>query len=279
MIMLFYDDFFTMPSGKKESYVRIDLSINAKTVIPHPLFSFDHLSENMIYHQMFKPDWQSILSGMAFLEKSSKYARIRADETLWGNTAFWTLKMDSYDYLGIGIRKLEEVIRTRKEGEFFCCLANRDSIIVFFSKFKDNALEETMLDVYVTNTYLPYVEVMQPFREALKNMGKHSVLIEDFADYRNIHKGFYQEEVYLDKPLALIKGSSPPDNNVQVPIMAILNNPFHLRKDASIESLKHFLGQMAGGFLESDFEGKTPFSVDLEIWQLRDIIVADLLYS
>ena len=197
----------------------------------------------------------------------------KKDEYLWNNTGFWTIVNDDHDYLGVSLESLDRAIRIRKDGSLACCLANIDSIIIFSSLFKKGHLLESKLDIYVTNTYLPYVEVMQPFRDALKNLGKVSYLEEKFVDEEKVHKWFFKRRAYFGKPLALINSSKR-----QVPIIAVSNNPFHLMKNVEISPLDYFLGQMAGGFIESDFTGKKFFPAKLETWALQNVIVGSLLY-
>jgi hypothetical protein len=271
MIKLGFDDFFTFSDQTTKSYAEMNLSVDDKKVIPHPLFPFRTHNGSQIYHTLIRTSSEDMSIFDFFLSKFSESAGSSVDD-LWDNTGFWTMSDSEHDYVGIGLDSLSKTMSEKLRGRFSCCLARIDIIIVFSSKFEYAILKDAELDIYVTDPLLYSGKAAQSLKEAFLEIGGHRV-VEEALISNNLCSHAYESRVRIRKPEAVVKGI------YGFPVMAVLTNPFFGKGNISIQSLRHFLGQGKCGFAESDFDGKLEFSAELDLWQLKSVIVGNLLFG
>lgn len=275
LILYHRDNVFILSSGEQRINFKMKLSVKNKIIVPYPHFPFDPYSQKRIYCQSFNPRWRSLNSLFDFLHDVNQFSRLDKDEILWFDTGFWTIVCDREpDLFGLDLDSLNRTLQLVPNGQLALCLANRDTTIIFRTKFLKNRFTYGRLQIYVTNSYLPFVEVIQPFRDALgSELLSNNSTKERFFDIDNIKRIHRNPHSLFFKPNAIVRSFKH-----QTPMIAISKNPFINHKAVETHSLPYFFGQMCGGFREEELKNKTYVSSTLRIWNFQNTLVANLLY-
>lgn len=269
IIKLYYEEQFTLPAGDKVQFFETRSLHKKKACVQHPPFlPFDTLSkggwEAWLYHQKFQLIGANRLSLLRkFIQKATHHAKLRADEALWYDTGFWTIRKATKAFIGIGLNSLKNAIKELKNGDLYFCLANRDSIVGVSSTFESGAvLQGTSIHTYVTNASLPFVTVVQPYRNAIDDIGKNTILEEGTMLEPAIHRRLRGKGKLVLNPVATVETTSGT-------VFVVVENPFDLKDKMEFCPLKHLMAYTSGGFLKSDFN-KRKFYFWIESWILDD---------
>jgi len=269
IIKPFYEEQFTLPTGDKVQFFETRSLHKEKACIQYPRLPFDTLSkgewEAGLYHQKFQFISDNRLSLLRkFIEKATHHAKLRENEVMWHDTGFWTIKKAKKAFMGIGLNSLENATRELKNGELYFCLANRDSIVSISSTFESGAvLRRTRIHMLVTNASLPFVTTIQPYRNAISDIGKNVILTEGHILESAILWKFYGSELVLN-PVASIEVPSGP-------IFVVVKNHLDQERKRKFCPLEHLVIFTPGGFLRHDF-GKKFYSY-FENWILDNNLI------
>ena len=292
MIEPLHDNFFTFPNKKKSQWIRISTKAKSDIVL-HPNFSFDptpgggyaqdieleflyedparndfpmwnnfpEVVPNQIFHQEFDIELplDSSLVGSFVSYCLESFASIASpDETFWYETGYWTAKHRQDLFMGMGLTSLRHAFK-QLEGVFSCCLANRDSIVMIKGDPKNSA---TIIDLYITNAFLPFTEVADIFRESVRKLSKYKSLIEELILEATIHSRHSFENQFLIRPKAVVLQES-------YPVLAMIENPVKQNSQA-FDSLEYIIGSTSGGLLDTDFAESKTFELRVDQWNLKD---------
>lgn len=261
MIECLHEHYFYYPDGSKKCYFRMKKPSTKKIIIQHPYLLFDP-QNNQIYREEYKLKYQNNDLIINFITLSESNAELREDEYLWYHTGYWSILDKRYLYIGSGEYGILDTIKYVQKGKLAFCLSFRDFIIFIKSTFSQGQIKnESIIDIYCTNSYLPFVEVLNPFRKSLKMMGKFYLNKTEKLDYSSIKVDSQYKSLlsFVDYSFSLKNRKNIMIPYAIVPVgergigpVVVLNDfgPFPID---SINSLGYIFTQMIGGCLKSDF--------------------------
>lgn len=278
--MLWHDDFFTLPTGEKDSIVELG-HYSGHFPIIHPYFHFgssvwELTREREIIHQIYSEQYQldninhdfSICNFMANVE--SNY-HLNSDSVLWYETGFWTIVRDSTCFMGMGISKFEDVLKKKAE-KFSLCLSNNVSTMILTSEKNDQS--KLLLNIFVSNEFIPFVEVIDPFKKEISSY-KNSVRVSSRVILEEDLRRFWiGNRSIIVNPVAAAMHSEQRD----LKTLPVIKNPFTRVKDPVISNLSQIVGVTGGGFIEEDF-GKRKFMLGATIWELSNTSVIEFVFD
>jgi hypothetical protein len=287
--MLWHDDFFTSLDGTIKPFWRIG-KFNTSLIVQHLYFHFGSLlspyvwaerrrqgnnseDKTPIYLQQFEfftePSSFDLAGFVSMVEKS---LHLKPGELLWYQTGFWSIKLKGLAYMGMGLDQLKTIVSETEDVEFALCLSNNTSIALFNS---DRDKQRIVVSVYVSNDILPFVEVIEPFRNAAANFENVHVIRSEMLWEEDIRRFWFGNRTIELTPVAFImdkKGSSYKRHPV-------IKNEFKRTKDPAIRKIEFITGTTSGGFIESDYYGGRRFLLYAEIWDLEYASVVEFQFE
>ncbi len=299
MIERFHEDFFELSSGEKAPYFEFPAPKSKKIIIQHPYIPFDPLGggldylPRLIYNKTIQVDYNG---DVTFIEKfqdlAEQKACLKEDYILWWWTGYWTVLKNKQYFIGSGLYPLKNAIGDFGHGKASYCLANRDSIILINFEFNKGLIENgIVLDFFITNAFLPYVETINPFLRAIAEIGKiHDIFekkIKVFEIYKTkseneglnsslggldrIIRTKIQPRKFILNPTACVR------NDEDDVALVVIKNEFST-KLSPINSVKYLIGSCAGGFIKTDFTGDKEFNIYCEVIFLNNNIVMNTYF-
>jgi hypothetical protein len=287
--MLWHDDFFTTLDGKAKSFWAIG-KFGRRPVVLHLYFHFGSLlspyvwaerhrrrnnSEDRtpIYHQQFEFTTEpESFDFCGFLSKAEKNANLKPDEVLWWETGFWSITLKGISYMGMGLERLEAIVKEMKDGEFALCLSNNVSVILFDSNREERKI---VLSVYASNDILPFVEVMEPLRNSIACFSNSRAIKSEMLWEEDIRRFWFAPKDIGIEPVAFIMDKHDPRYKRH----PVIRNEFRKTKDPVIGKIEFITGTTSGGFIESDYDGSRRFQLYAEIWELEHASVIEFFFE
>jgi len=286
--MLWHDDFFTLVNGEKKPFFKIG-DLSERFIIQHPYFHFgsvifpfmrelegtkDYEDETPIYFQQFELTIDTTLFDFDdFLLDVEKNWYLKPDEVLWYETGFWSIISNAKCYMGMGLKRLRKTLNKGKNAEFALCLSNNVSILLINSKINEE--EKILLSIYASNDILPFVEVVEPFRQSIRNYDKISLLKSQILSEEKIRRFWFANRKINVNPVALIMDKRDPDYKR----FPVIKNEFTRTRDPEISKIQFLIGTTGGGFIESDYYGEMQFLPYAEIWNLGAVSVVEFHFE
>ena len=277
--MLWHDDLFTLPNGKKEKLLKAGRFVG-KFIIQHPYFHFypptlyedeENKEDNVkIYLQQFeiltKNDLFSVTEFASMVEKN---CHLENDYVFWYETGFWSIILNGDLYMGMGLLRLDEILSEEGHTKFALCLSNNTSITIINSKIDEE--DKVILSVYASNELIPFAEVLEPFRKTVKKYDYVKVLKSEILPEKVLRRIWSANRLIDLNPIAFVMDKESQGYKR----LPIIKNPFRKVKDPVVRSLYNITGITSGGFIESDYYGGRKFLPYAIIWDLTDVAVVE----
>jgi hypothetical protein len=282
--MLWHDDFFTQPSGQEKTFLKTG-RFEGHFIVQHPYFHFGSSpfqwrarekdeDEPKVFFQQFEIDTtENFFDIDDFLINVEKNYHLRPDEVLWYETGFWTIVLDSNSFMGMGLNRLKETLKGQESAKFAVCLSNDISVILMNSKMSEE--NKILVNVYASNDIIPFVEVVEPFRKAIRKYDSSKSLISEILPERKLLRfwsarrriGIYPEAFVIDRK---------HDDYKRLPV---IKNPFTNVRDPVISKIRYATGTTIGGFIESDYYGGRQFYTYADIWELASASIVEFHFE
>lgn len=284
--MLWHDDFFTLPNGGKKRILKAG-EFTGKFVIQHPYLHFYlHFYPPILYSTLYEEDNAKIclqqfeistenafFSVTEFASAVEKSCHLRPGYVYWYETGFWSIILNGNLYMGMGLERLDEILNEKPHTKFALCLSNNISIAIINSKIDEK--NKLILSVYASNDLIPFAEVLEPFRETVKEYDRVKVLKSEVLPEKVLGRVWSANRVIDLNPIAFVMDKKFPDYKR----LPIIKNPFRKVKDPIVRSLDNITGITPGGFIESDYYGGRKFLPCAIIWDLADVAVVEFRFQ
>lgn len=283
--MLWHDDFFTLLDGKTKPYFKMG-EFRERFIIQHPYFHFGSLFfpnawtgrnardsgyETPLYFQQFEfPSDVTPFDFHGFLADVEKNSYLKPDEVIWYETGFWSIISEETCYMGMGLESLKKTLDVLTRAKFALCLSNEDSIVLINSKLSKD--KKVILSIYASNEMLPFVEVVEPFRESITNYGGVCLKSEMLLEEKICRFWFVKRDIGLT-PIAFIMDKPSYKR------LPVIKNEFRRTNDPVISKIQFLTGTTSGGFIESDYYSKRHFHLSAKIWELEYISIVDFRFE
>lgn len=286
--MLWHDDFFTLVNGETKPFFKVG-DFSGHFIIQHPYFHFgstifpfmreyegikDYEDATPIYFQQFELTMDPTLFRFDdFLLDVEKNCHLKPDQVLWYETGFWSIISNAKCYMGMGLERLKETLNNVKNAKFALCLSDNLSILLINSKVNEEG--KILLSIYASNDILPFVEVVEPFRQSIRNYNNVSLLRSQILSEEKIRRFWFANRKINVNPVAFIMDKSNPDYKR----LPVIKNEFTRTRDPEISKIQFLTGTTSGGFIESDYFGGMQFLPYAEIWNLGSISVIEFHFQ
>lgn len=283
--MLWHDDFFTSLNGETKPYFKMG-EFRERFIIQHPYFHFGSLLnpyvwadtrgfgfETPIYFQQFEFTTDATpFDFRDFLVDVEKNSHLKPDEVLWHETGFWSIISEEICYMGMGLERLKKTLDRATRAKFALCLSNEVSVVLINSKKSED--KKVILSIYASNDILPFVEVVEPFRESTANYDGVCLQNEMLLEEKIRRFWFAKRDINLN-PIAFIMNKEDPSYKM----LPVIKNEFRRTKDHVISKIQFLTGTTSGGFIESDYYSKRRFHLYAEIWELEYASIVDFRFE
>ncbi len=282
MVKTLHDNCFYFPDGSIKPYFKMNKPQINEIIIQHPYLGFDPQNYK-IYREKYSIDFSIKNLFKKFINLFEKNAKIHEDEIHFYDTGYWSILDKDYLYIGSGEKELTESIKKISSGKFAFCLSNRDLILFFKGSIDNNRIKNSIgCDIYCTNYFLPYVEILTPVRKTLNDLGETNIQIKEHMDFSQIYVNSKRGEK-LD--INYVSNYLKNKKNIMIPYAVIpigrwvgpvvVPNDFKPFPIKSLDSIEYIIGQFPGGCLKHDFFTPGKFYYSCFIGNFSDVIILD----
>jgi hypothetical protein len=272
-----YENYFYYPDGSTKSYFRMKTLCTEEIVIQHPLPTFDPLSDQ-IYREEYILKYPNNSLVPDFIRLTEDNSNIGEDEILWYNTGYWSILDVDYQYIGCGESALLDTMENIQRGKLVFCLCSRDFIMFIKSVITEGQTSgKSSIDIFCANSWLPFVEVIDPFRKVLRIMGEAHLSGTEKMSYSSIRTRIsLRNNKNIMIPCAIMPVGERIAREKKAIGLAVIPNDFGSFEMDSVNSLEYILTSARGGSLKTDFFRSGTFCYDYFIERYSDVA---LLYG
>lgn len=251
-------------------------------ILQHPLWGFDP-QNYQIYREEYKLVYKQKKLINEFIRLSESNIKLSDEEIIWDDTGYWSFIDENSLYIGSGEIELYNSIKNILSGKLVYCLSYRDAIIFLKCKILKGRIDpEVIIDIYSTSAFLPFVEVLDPFRKTIQEIGEYQLNNHGKINFENI---FINCKSNVNFNISYLSCQLKNKKNIMIPHAVIPKGrwigqvvvpndfkPFPLK---AIDSLEYIVGQFPGGCMKSDFFRSGIFYYRCSIGVFSDVIVLD----
>jgi len=250
-----YENYFYYPDGSTKSYFRMKAPRSREIVIQHPLPAF-YPASNQIYREEYTIEYPNDDLVTNFIKSAEDNSNIREDEILWRNTGYWSILDTDYQYIGCGESASLDTMKNIQRGKLVFCLCSRDFIIFIKSTIIGGQInDKSTIDIFCANLYLPFVEILDPFRKMLEMMGEVHLNKEENVSSSSIKTDpiILVNKKNIMVPYAVVPVRKRSAHEEKAIGLVVIPNNFGTFPIDSVNSLEYILTSGMGGSLKSDF--------------------------
>lgn len=283
--MLWHDDLFTLPNGRKKKILKAG-KFTGKFVIQHPYLHFlphfyplvykeaEDEEDAKIYFQQFEISMENDFFSVAeFASEIERSCHLKSGRVYWYETGFWSIILNGTLYMGMGLKRLDEILSEKQHTKFALCLSNNISIALINSKIYKK--DKLILSIYASNDLISFAEVLEPFRKTIEKYNHVKVLKSVILPEKVLGRLWSANRAIALNPIAFVMDKRFTDYKR----LPIIKNPFRKAKDPIVRSLYNITGVTSGGFIESDYYGGRKFLPYAVVWDLADVAVVEFHFQ
>lgn len=274
--MKWHDDQFTSIDGRRTPYFFIGY-FEDKYIIQHPYMNFGSLfycpdSDHLIYHNKYcysiKNDFINIINKI--IKCLAKYYSYSIDKIWFGDTGYWNILNNKKSFFGYRIKSLKLSSKIIKSNNIAISFIGSDFILNIYKSIEKES--DNIIDVYVSNEYNPFIEVIESFQKCCSDVG--AILDKDeIIKELDIRKFWKSEKGINIKPVTYIMDK-------EYKMLPIIRNPFKRTSYKEINKLEYICGTTRGGFIDSEYDNdEVFFRLDTNLWRLESVSLLEFLFT
>ena len=172
MLELIHKPYFCMPDGTTKSFFRMETAPEGELIVQHPYFHFDFEGLE-VYREEYEIEYRNDELILDFIRLSEEYSALEDDEVLWYHTGYWSIRDGTDLYIGSGEYAIQDTKSNLASGELAFCLDANDFCVLIKCNVKDSHQHgPVIIDIYGSNLWRPFVEILDPFRKAITILAK-----------------------------------------------------------------------------------------------------------